>query len=372
MNQAQVKQSQHKKELATIHNQLESIRRQDIGASDITMAQYVKTRWGLSMASFMEDLGVDLGIDTIQNLMTMPDPSYRYIIPEIIREAVRTGLRKAPIYPNVIAAEQTVSGLGLKMPQINMSDAAPKKVNEAETIPLGAVHYGSKDVTISKIGRGISISYEVRDYVAINVISIFLQDFGVKLGQSLDTQLIDCLINGEQTDGSASAPVIGIGVAGTLTYRDYLKIWMRMARLGRTPSVIIGGEDIAIDTLDLPEFKTPQFSGGTLAKLDLKTPVPSSAAFYVHSAVPSTQVIILDPSVSVIKLNAKPLLIESEKIISNQTLATYASVTTGFVTLYRDARVLMDTSLNFDAPGGANGFPAYMDPSSQEIQELTN
>jgi hypothetical protein len=367
MNTAQSEKSVYKQELQAIHSQLESKRRRDVGATDITLAQYVQARWGVSMGVFMEDLGIDPCIDTINNIFTMPDPSYRYLVPEIIREPVRLGLRKGVIYPSLIAAEQSVSGLSLKMPHINMSDAAPKKVNEAETIPLGEISYGSKDVTIYKIGRGITMSYEVKDYCAINVVSIFLQDFGVKLGQALDTQLIDVLINGEQAGGAASAPVIGVAVANTITYKDYLKIWVRMARLGKTPNVMIAGEDMAIDTLDLPEFKDRQ-TGTPLAKVNIKTPIPNQADLYVHSAVPANQTIILDPDSAVIKLNAKPLLIESEKIISNQTLATYASLTTGFATMYQDSRVILDKSLDF----ATNGFPTFMDPTSQEIVPITN
>lgn len=367
MNTTQAEKSLYKQELQAIHSQLESKRRTDQGASDITLAQYVQARWGISMSSFMEDLGIDTCFDTINNIFTMPDPSYRYLVPEIIREPIRLGLRRGVIYPNIIAAEQSVSGLSLKMPHINMSDAAPKKVNEAETIPLGEISYGSKDVTIYKVGRGITMSYEVKDYCSINVVSIFLQDFGVKLGQALDTQLIDILINGEQAGGAASAPVIGIAVPNTLKYKDYLKIWVRMARLGKTPNVMIGGENMAIDTLDLSEFKDRQ-QGTPLAKLTVKTPIPNQADLYVHSAVPANQVIILDPDSAVIKLNAKPLLIESEKIISNQTLASYASITTGFATMYRDSRVILDKTLDF----ASNGFPTFMDPSLQEIVPIVN
>jgi hypothetical protein len=367
MNESQIANSKYKLELEQIHNQLESARRREKGAVDMTMAQYVKARFGVTMQSFMEELGVDPCQDTVANLFTLPDKQYRFLIPEIMREAVRLGLRKTPIYPNVIAAEQQVSGLTVHMPSINMSDATPRKVNEAETIPLGDISYGKKDVTIYKVGRGISMSYEVRDYVSLNVVSIFLQDFGVKLGQALDTLLIDILINGEQAGGAASAPVIGVATPGAVTYRDYLKIWIRFSRLGRNANTLISGEDMALDTLDLPEFKDRK-TGTTDARLNMKTPVPNTADHFIHSAVPDNQTIILDPDSAVIKLNAKPLLIESEKIISNQTLATYASLTTGFSTLYRDARVILDSSLDF----GSNGFPDYMDPSLQEIVPIVN
>ena len=65
----------------------------------------------------------------------------------------------------------------------------------------------------------------------------------------------------------------------------------------------------------------------------------------------------MDSSSTLIKFNAQPLLVESEKIVSNQTTAFYASLTTGFAKLFRDSSVLVDSSLDITA---AN-FPAYMD-----------
>lgn len=84
---------------------------------------------------------------------TMPDQSVRWVVPEIIRAAITLGLRQAPFYPNIIAGDQPVNGLQVTMPYINMSDAAPARVNEAETIPLGTISYGQKQVSIFKSVR---------------------------------------------------------------------------------------------------------------------------------------------------------------------------------------------------------------------------
>ncbi len=48
------------------------------------------------------------------------------------------------------------------MPMVNMSDAAPAKVNEAETIPLGDVSFGQKSVSLFKIGKGFKLTDEVK------------------------------------------------------------------------------------------------------------------------------------------------------------------------------------------------------------------
>lgn len=334
---------------------------------DITFESYLKKKEDLSLSALFEDLGIDPSLDTIQNIFTLPDSSVRWLIPEIIREALRLGLRKAPIWSNVVAAEQSIKGLSTVIPHINMSDAAPKYVGEAETISTGTISYGQKTVKLRKIGRGIKIPYEVRNYVSINVVSIFLQDFGIKLGHAIDALMIDCLINGEQANGSESAPVVGITTPNTLTYADILRIWVRMSRIGRVPQIMIGGETAALTTLNLTEFKTTPASGtippGTDPKLKLRTAIPTSTDYYIHGSMPANQQLIVDSNSAIIKYNAQPLLVESEKIVSNQTEASYATLTTGFAIVFRDGRVLMDSSLDFDT---TNPFPSYMDVDALE------
>jgi len=183
-----------------------------------------------------------------------------------------------------------------------------------------------------------------------------MQDFGVKLGQAMDTLAIDTIINGDQSNGSESAPIIGVTTANTKVYKDFLRPWIRGARMGRNFTTIIGGEDSALETLDLPEFKD-RASGTTAATLTLKTPVPKSADYFIHGNVPTDQEILLDKRFALVKFNVIPLNIESEKIVSNQTLAFYASQTSGFGKLFRDGSLILDKSDTI-----ANlPFPSYMD-----------
>lgn len=338
--------------------QAEAIRRDPLQPIDISFADFIKEKHSTSFEAFLADLGINPSIDTIQNIFTAPDEDIRWVVPEIIREALLLGYRAAPIWPNIIAAEENTTGLTQIMPHLNMSDATPRRVDEAETISVGMISYGQKKFSIYKIGKGIKIPYEVSQYSTLNVVKIFLRDFGIKLGHAQDTLAIDCLINGEQTDGSESAPVIGIGDLNTgKVYKDFLKIWIRLARMGRIPTTILGGETAAMDTLDLTEFKTRQNSGPTVATINLKTPIPVNMNYFIHGNIPANQEIIIDPTSTLIKFNAQPLLVESEKIVSNQTEAFYATLTSGFAKLFRDSAIIMDSSLAF-----ANyGFPSYMD-----------
>lgn len=324
---------------------------------DITLSEMVEEKWGIPQEEFLEKLDIDTKVDTLHNLFTMPDQSVRWVVPEIIRSAVNLGLRDAPIYKDLIASDQPVNGLKVTMPYINMSSAAPEKVNEAETIPLGNISYGSKDVSIFKIGKGIKITDEVKNYVSLDVLGIFLRDFGIQLGYAMDTLALDVLINGNKADGSEAAPVIGCASGTAIVYRDLLKIWIRGSRMGRKFTTMVGDEDQALDILDLAEFKTRQ-QGTTTATLNVKTPVPNSADFYIHPGTPTSQLLMVDKASAMIKLTAQNLLLESERIVSNQTSAVYASLTTGFSKMYQDASLLLASNLTF----ADNGFPAYMNP----------
>lgn len=335
----------------------ESFRNDKDNPVDVTLETMVKEKFNCDLAHFYNGLGIDPHVDSLENLVTMFSEEDRWIVPEIFREALRLGYRKSPIWPSIIAAEESVKGLTQILPHINMSDAAPRLIGEAETIPLGTLSVGKRNFSGFKVGRGIALSYEVLQYCSINVLSIFLQDFGLKLGFATDVLALETLINGEQLDGSNSAPVIGVAsTVNGLQYIDLLRVWIRMSRIGRVPGTMLGGETAALNTLLLPEFRTPVV-GTPMAKLDLKTPIPNSASYFVHGNVPDKQTIIMDPKSALLKMNIQPIKLESEKIVSNQTEAFYVTLSMGFAKLFRESALIIDADLAF----AQNGFPTWLD-----------
>jgi len=319
-----------------------------------------------SAEAVLSDMGIDPQVDTIHNLTTMPETDLTWVVPEIVRSAINLGIRKSAIWPKLVAADETVSQTKVVMPHVNMSDAAPKRVNEGATIPLGQVSYGQRDISIWKMGRGFKMTDEVVRYVSLNLLSIFLRDFGLKLGIALDTLAIRTALNGDQPNGINSAPVIGVATANTLAYKDLLKLCVRGSRLGRSYGNMIAGETMAIDMLDMDEFKL-RYAGSTTATLNIQTPIPNSANLFIHGTMPDNQVMAIDKSVGLIRLTAVPLMVESERIVSNQTQATYATITTGFGKLFDDSVVVIDKSLAFSGAG----FPAFMEVNDLEVEEIT-
>ena len=363
MNLNTFQASPYKGKVESLVKAAQNLRKDKEEPIDVSFNEVIEQTYGSAaenpiknIEDLMQSLGIDSGIDTISNIVTVDDMDAHWIIPEIIRDAIYVGLREAPIWPNLVASEQSISQKKVTMPFINLSDAVPHKVGEGETIPLGSISYGEKSIDTFKIGRGIKITYEIKEFVSLDVISIFFRDFGIRLGQALDTLAIDVLINGDQADGSSSAPVIGVTTPNSKVYKDYLRPWVRGARMGRRYNTIIGSEEAALNTLDLKEFKDRQ-SGTTEAKLDMKTPIPNQASYFVHGNVPPNQEILLDNRFALIKYNVIPLLIESGKVVSNQTEEYYASLTLGFGKIFQDSVLLLDQTKDF----ATNGFPNYMD-----------
>lgn len=339
-------------------------------AVDISLEQYAREKWGFSSLSSMYDcLGVNPSLHSVDSFITKPDfnENYRWLVPEVIREAIRLGLRKNPIYPNLIAAEETVSQPNVIMPAINMSDAMPQKIQELETIPTGTVSFGQKSVTLQKLGMGVKITDEVNQYVSLNVLSLFLQDMGIKMGVGLDNMAISVLINGDQTGGTEAPATVGVTNTTTgFQYVDLLRVWIRMARLGRMPKTILSNEEPALDILNLAEFKGNLYGGKVDEKIKLLTPIPSQSNYAIHGSMPaSNQIMIIDPASALIKFNATALKVESERIVEKGLQGTYATMTTGFANLFRDARVILDKSVTI----AGSPFPSWMNAGSTTAGE---
>jgi hypothetical protein len=341
----------------------------DSCAIDLSLGEYAKDRWGFASddngvpMSFYDAIGIDGSRTTIQSLTTMSDipsgPGFFWIQKEIYREAIRLGYRNGGIYRYLTAATVPVAMPTVNMPAINMSDAMPTKIGEAETVPMGSLSFQNKVVKVQKISIGLNLTDEVIQYVPLNLLGIFLQDVGLNINTALDYYLIDTLING---DGNGnSAPTVGVKTPNTFSYLDMLRVSTRMTTLGRKPDSLLSNEDVSLEVLTLPEFvQTTMLLAGIQAGqkgLNMRTPLPATFDYDVHGAMAPNQLMFIDGSSAIIKLDAQPLRIEEERVGQRGVTAMYATLTTGFANLFTDARVIIDKTLDF----ATNGFPSYMD-----------
>jgi hypothetical protein len=123
---------------------------------------------------------------------------------------------------------------------------------------------------------------------------------------------------------------------------------------------MVTSETMALQILALAEFKpTAGGLGAAAVTVDSRNRIiPNSLPHIISSDMDDDEILFLDPSKAMLRCQFRGLLVESDRIVSRQISGTYASVMGGFVTISRDARIVMDDSIAFSG----NGFPSYMVP----------
>ncbi|MCU0439354.1 MAG: phage major capsid protein [Raineya sp.] len=321
-----------------------------------SFADFVHERWGFSKSengspdSFYHQLGIDPSQHTLASLyQQFPEGETReWLAPAIIREAIREGIISDPMYQELIRANVGVNSTSVQMPKVLVSDSNVKEVSEGETIPIGTTKFGKKTVNLRKYAYGIEVSYEVLQFVPLNIIATYMEDTGNKFIRGLNTRAIKTLIEGDQADASESVGVIGVDTTNTLAYKDLLRGWLRMQLLGRRPSAMLANEVMSLEVLEMPEFKN-YIQGQPRIGLNIKTPLPQTQNHYLHSAAPAKSIVLLDTLQTMMQLTAMDLMVESDRIVAKQLEGTYASMITGFSTLQRDARLVIDKSKAFSS-----------------------
>lgn len=286
----------------------------------------------------------------------------RFMSPEQYLDAQRLGLVQATFYPDLIVREETVSQPTVTIPKIDLSKAELKDSGEAATIEEGSVSYGSKDVKLKKKARGLKISYEAIQFNSLSLMQIFFQDAGIILGHTLNGMAVDTIVSGDQVGGTEAAAVIGVeNTTNGITWLDLVRIAVRGGLIGRTFTQVIGNETTSNKYLNMTEVKNLQ-QGQPLLAVNVRTPLRLPTDLYVSPKIPTNQMALQDPSMSLVQLTAIPLMVETEKIVSKQIEGSYTSIFTGFAKLQRTASLIIDGSIAYSG----NQFPAWMAPYDVE------
>jgi hypothetical protein len=334
-----------------------------------TLKSFLADTYGEEMSpeKFYSTLGLDLNGMTVEKMLST-DAMSRYLFPEVFRDAIIRGLQYAPFYPKLVTGEETINSTGITMPfmdwrttPLGTTDRGVyqmRDVHEGATITEAElVVYTEKQVNIKKIARGLKQSYESIMFTPINLATVYFEELGVVMGADLDRSLINVLINGDQADNSQSAFVIGATTASTLTFTDIARAWIRFKRIFRTSTVMLTSEADAIMVMMMEQFLRKYYPGAQAVgfpsapsgvTINVTTPLPNTQDIYVHDAIPTGKLVMVDITKAAVQLTAMPLLLETDKIIARQMNETFVSIITGFANIFRDGRLVLDytTSLS--------------------------
>ena len=90
--------------IGEVHAAAEALRRDSKEPIDVDFDDLLKSSdIGLGIDDLLMELGINPAVDSITAIHTTNDMNVRFLMPEIIRKAIRVGLRSALIWPSITA-----------------------------------------------------------------------------------------------------------------------------------------------------------------------------------------------------------------------------------------------------------------------------
>ncbi|MCL4695241.1 MAG: phage major capsid protein [Candidatus Hydrogenedentes bacterium] len=313
-----------------------------LGALGLTHGQYFRAL-GTNLTDYCaQEFGIDVHRITVDRFF-QSDPNAKWLFPDIVREAVVAGLKRKPVYPELIIRDEPVSSTAYDVPYVDEAPAEEelRTVAEGAAIPESEITYGDRIVRLDKKGRGVVASYEVIRRMSVDMLRVHLQRIGERLGRNLDARLATVLVSGDSSGSGTAAPTVNTATADTWTYADIVKGFMTLT-LDKyfTPTHMLANSELAQTILALSEFKdTALFDFAKSGNL----PSPLGVRLVPMVDQPDDKLTILDAGYAVQKLTEQDLLVENDKLINQQWDRTYLTVVTDFAVIYKDARVVVQS-----------------------------
>ncbi len=289
-----------------------------------------------------QEFGVDINRITVDRFF-QSDPNAKWLFPDIVREAVLQGMRRKPVYPQLIIRDETVDGTAYDLPYVQevASEEELLGVAEGAAIPESEITYGDRIIRLDKKGRGVIASYEAVRRMSLDMLRIHLQRMGERLGRNLDARLARVLVYGDSSGAATAAPLVNTATSGTWTYPDVVTGFMTLTLNHYfTPTHMLANGDLCRTILNMDEFRDAAlFDFAKTGNL----PTPLGVRLIPMPDQPEHKLTILDAGYAVQKLTEQDLLVESDKLIHQQWDRTYLTVVTDFAVVYEKARVVVQS-----------------------------
>ncbi|MFO7974863.1 MAG: hypothetical protein R6V12_09540 [Candidatus Hydrogenedentota bacterium] len=288
-----------------------------------------------------QEFGIDLDRITVDRFF-QSDPSAKWLFPDMVRDAVLSGMTRKPVYPNLIIRDERVGSTAFDVPYVEEKalEEELRTVAEGAVIPESAITYGDRVIKLDKKGRGVIASYEVIRRMSVDMLRVHLQRIGERLGRHLDARLATILVEGDAS-GSTAPATIDTATSATWTYSDLVQGFMTLTLEHYfTPTHMLANADLCQVILEMAAFKDAAlFDFAKSGNL----PTPLGTRLVPMADQPANKLTILDAGYAVQKLTEQDLLVESDKLINQQWDRTYLTVVTDFAIIYEKARVVVQS-----------------------------
>ena len=255
------------------------------------------------------------------------------LFPEYVSRAVRQGMERADILPNLVATVTDIEGMDYRsiVSAPTNDEKTLKVVGEGAQIPQTTVRTRENLVKLRKRGRMLVASYEALRFQRLDLFTVTLSQIGAYIARAQLGDAINVLLNGDGNNNAAS--VINVDTAGTLTYGDLVKLWANMS-------------PYELNTILAPTAQMQSILGMTQmqdanAGLDFqgtgKMVTPMGATLLHAPEMTAGTLIGLDRNCALEMVQAGGVVTDYDKLIDRQLERAAITCTAGFAKIFTEA-----------------------------------
>ncbi len=242
------------------------------------------------------------------------------LFPEFVRRCIKAGMDKASVLPYIVAAQTYTDGIDYHGVTLTDKDGSDSAVKAGAALPITSVENSEAAVAISKYGRQIQTVYEVLRKQRLDLFAVVLKTMGAK---------ISGVINKAAADKLAESVVSSDTASTAIAYSDLASFWAALGN--RNMSCMLISPALLAKVLALTEMSD------CTGDQDGVITTPFGVKLVKCPGLADDTVIGVDKSCALEAVFGSDVIVDSEKLISNQIDNIAFSVSVGFAKICTDA-----------------------------------
>lgn len=254
------------------------------------------------------------------------------LFPEYVTRAVRQGMERANLLPNLVATTTNISSMDYRTitSTPGKEDKALKPVAEGAQIPQTVVKTQDHLVKLRKRGRMLVASYEALRFQKLDLFTVTLRQIGAYIARAQLTDAVEVLLSGD--DGKSPAQVIAAGGAKPV-YSDLVNLWGALAPYQL--NTLLASTAATKDILTISELKD---ANAGLNFQGTGKPVTPLGANLLHvPELAAGKIIGLDKTCALEMVQAGGVITDYDKLIDRQLERASISTIAGFAKIFDSA-----------------------------------
>lgn len=255
------------------------------------------------------------------------------LFPEYVSRAVRQGMERADILPNIVATVTDIDGMDYRsiVSAPIEDDKSLKVVAEGAQIPQTVVKTRENLVKLHKRGRMLVASYEALRFQRLDLFTVTLNQIGAYIARAQLKDAIDVILNGDGNNNAAG--VVSAASSESVEYTDLLKLWSALS-----PYEL---NTILAPTEEMQKILALSQMQDSNAGLDFqgtgKMITPMGAALLHAPEMAGGKIIGLDKNCALEMVQAGGVVTDYDKLIDRQLERAAITCTAGFSKIFTEA-----------------------------------